>query len=382
MLKSFEITNFRLFQHLQVKKLSRVNLIVGKNNSGKSSFLEALELYVSNASASIILGQLESRQEDWFNELSPHSQSFVDSPLRQLFFGRKLLGLGEKGISLGEIHSAELYISAAAFQVTSNDEALKRTRIHNFDIQNYEDLSDYRFSLIAEERGKTRIIFSFDVASSFRDLQKRYSTGFYERERTELRHRWQTVPTQNISNIKLSALWDLTLLDPDLKTEVIEALRLIDTRVTGIGFVDNMSKGREKGREVRDRILLVVMAGINERIPLKSMGDGMMRLFQIILALVNAKNGILLIDEFENGLHWSVQPKVWDVVFQVAEKLNVQVFATTHSRDCIAGFEQAWNNYPELGAFFRLDHRNGKIKATEYTAEILSDSLETDVEVR
>jgi AAA15 family ATPase/GTPase len=47
---------------------------------------------------------------------------------------------------------------------------------------------------------------------------------------------------------------------------------------------------------------------------LKSMGDGITRLFQIILSLVNAKDGLLLIDEFENGLYWSVQPKVWDIV--------------------------------------------------------------------
>lgn len=79
--------------------------------------------------------------------------------------------------------------------------------------------------------------------------------------------------------------------------------------------------------------LYVKIEGIDEPLPLKSMGDGITRLFHIIVALVNARNGILLIDEFENGLHWSVQPKVWDIVFQLSEKLNVQVFATTHSHE-------------------------------------------------
>jgi len=109
----------------------------------------------------------------------------------------------------------------------------------------------------------------------------------------------------------------------------------------------------------------------------------MTRIFQIIVALVNAQNGILLVDEFENGLHWSVQPKVWDIVFRLANDLNVQVFATTHSRDCVDGYQQAWKEHGELGAFFRLNaKKDGEITVTSYSSETLSDALETDVEVR
>ena len=52
----------------------------------------------------------------------------------------------------------------------------------------------------------------------------------------------------------------------------------------------------------------------------------MQRTFGIALALVNARNGLLLIDEFENGLHYLVQPDLWRLIFQVARRLNVQVF--------------------------------------------------------
>ncbi|WP_052700257.1 AAA family ATPase [Methylocucumis oryzae] len=100
------------------------------------------------------------------------------------------------------------------------------------------------------------------------------------------------------------------------------------------------------------------------------------------MSLVNAKDGVLLIDEFENGLHWSVQQSVWDVLFKLAETLNVQIFCTTHSSDCIKGFECVWKQFPENGAYFRLFTRNGNIQAQEYDVETLSDSLETDVEVR
>ncbi len=67
----------------------------------------------------------------------------------------------------------------------------------------------------------------------------------------------------------------------------------------------------------------------------------MNRLLGLALALVNAKDGILLIDEIESGLHYSVQPDMWRLIFETAAKLNVQVFATTHSLDCIRAFESA-----------------------------------------
>ena len=378
MLQSFQINNFRLFQHLEVGRLSRVNLIVGRNNAGKSTFLEAVELYTSNASSTVLLDLVESRQETWFSEAQPHSQNFLGNPMRHLFYGHKLPRIGEEGLSLGEVSSnIKLHISVAAYQNKNDDEGTLR-KIRISDVQFDEDIPDVEVFIVAEEGEKTRRIFRLD--EGVRDFRRRSSRSLYESQESEFKYRWQIVPTENMPNRKLAALWDLTSLT-DLEQEVISALRLIDDRVTGVAFVENSARDF-RPRENDQRIALVKIKGIDEPLPLKSMGDGMTRLFHIIVALVNAQNGLLLIDEFENGLHWSVQPKVWDIVFQLSDRLNVQVFATTHSRDCIKGFDQAWNNYPTLGAFFRLDKKNGLIKAREYTPETLTDSMDMDVEVR
>ncbi|MEG4120922.1 AAA family ATPase [Microcoleus sp. N9_B4] len=382
MLESFEIHNFRLFQHLEVRKLNRVNLIVGKNNAGKSTFLEAVELYASNASPTVLLDLVESRQESWFSEAQPHSQNFISNSVRHLFCGHKLPIIGEEGISLGEVASnTKLHISAAAYQNKNDDEGtLRKIRISDVEVD--ENLSNVEFFLIAEEGERTRRLFSLDLDNKdLREIRRRNRMiSGSERQESQFKYTWQIVATENMPNRKLAALWDLTSLT-DVESEVISALGLIDDRVTGVAFVEN-SASDFRTRENDQRIALVKIKGIEEPLPLKSMGDGMTRLFHIIVALVNARNGLLLIDEFENGLHWSVQPKVWDIVFQLSDRLNVQVFATTHSRDCIKGFDQAWNNYPTLGAFFRLDEKNGLIKATEYTSETLNDSMDMDVEVR
>lgn len=374
MLESFEINNFRLFQHLEVGRLSRVNLVVGKNNAGKSTFLEAVELYASNASSTVLLDLIESRQETWFSEAQPHSQNFLGNPVRHLFFGHKLPRIGEEGISLGEVSSnLKLHIGAAAYQNKNDDEGTIR-KIRISDVQVDEDLFNVEVFLVVEEGERTRRLFRLD--RDVRDI-RRNSRIIYERHESEFKYTWQIVSTENIPNRKLAALWDLTSLT-NLESEVISALGLIDDRVSGVAFVEDISRGRASD----NRIPLVKIKGIDEPLPLKSMGDGITRLFHIIVALVNARNGLLLIDEFENGLHWTVQPKVWDIVFQLSERLNVQVFATTHSRDCIEGFDSAWNKYPMLGAFFRLDAKDSQIKATEYTSETLTDAIDMDVEVR
>lgn len=381
MLKSFQISNFRLFQHLEIGRLNRVNLIVGKNNAGKSTFLEAVALYASNASPSVFFDLVESRQENWISEAQPQSQNFTGNSIRHLFFGHKLPKIGEQGILMGEVSaSTKIRVSAAAYQNQSEDEdTVRKIRIsggqlHLFD----EDPSSFEVFLIAEEGERTRRLFRLD-GEDMRSIRRNTSMRLYQRQDIEPKLTCQVVSTGNMSNRKLAALWDLTSLT-NLESDVISSLGIIDNRVSGVAFVEDINQNQKRTGE--NRIPLIKLEGIDEPLPLKSMGDGMTRLFHIIVALVNAQNGLLLIDEFENGLHWSVQPAVWDTVFQLAEKLNVQVFATTHSRDCVRGFDSAWNKYPILGAFFRLDAKDGSIRSTEYTAETLTDAIDMDVEVR
>ena len=379
MLDSFQISNFRLFQFLQVERLNRVNLITGMNNSGKSTFLEAIELYASNSSPIVLLDLVKSRQETWFSEAQPRSQNFTGNSVRHLFYGHKLPQVGEQGIFLGEISSnTRLHISVAAYQIYKNDEEGTTRRIRISSLQSDivdEELSNIEVFLIAEEGYKTRRLFGLD--RDIRDIGGDISRELYRRHESEFKSICQIVSTENILNRKLAALWDLTSLT-NLESEVISALKLIDNRVSGLAFVEDISQRSSD----ENRIPLVKFEGIDEPLPLKSMGDGMTRLFHIIVSLVNAQNGFLLIDEFENGLHWSIQPKVWNIIFRLSDKLNVQVFATTHSRDCIRGFDSNWNQYPELGAFFRLDVKDELIRATEYTAETLTDAIDMDVEVR
>ena len=118
--------------------------------------------------------------------------------------------------------------------------------------------------------------------------------------------------------------------------------------------------------------------------PLSSLGEGAKRLLGLSLALTNARNGILLLDEIENGIHYSVLPDVWRLIFQTARRLNVQVFATTHSWDCIEAFQKAAaeDDDPASGVLVRLQNQNGEVTSTVFDERRLAIATREGIEVR
>ena len=95
MLDSLYIKNFRLFKELTIEKLGRVNLILGRNNSGKSCLLEALHLYAKNASPRTLYELIMERGEDWKIRRQPENDELIENPLRHLFYGYHLPELGD-----------------------------------------------------------------------------------------------------------------------------------------------------------------------------------------------------------------------------------------------------------------------------------------------
>lgn len=113
------------------------------------------------------------------------------------------------------------------------------------------------------------------------------------------------------------------------------------------------------------------------------MGDGINRILSIILAMVNCEGGVLLIDEFENGLHHTVQEQLWKVIFSLADQLDIQVFATTHSNDCIRVFEEVLNSSEDYtGKLIRLEREGTMIKTVDIDADELEILTQHNIEIR
>lgn len=112
----------------------------------------------------------------------------------------------------------------------------------------------------------------------------------------------------------------------------------------------------------------------------------MVHLFQLGLALANAAHvgwsSFLLVDEIENGLHYSVHEDLWRFVFRLARELKVQVFATTHSWDCIEAFQRAAQEDPSEGCLIRLGWKRDEVVATVYDENDLAVVTRDQIEVR
>ena len=169
-------------------------------------------------------------------------------------------------------------------------------------------------------------------------------------------------------------MWDRITLTPR-EEDIVEGLRLIDPRISAVNMLGG--KGRSRKRMAKVRV------GQNyQPIPLRSFGDGMNRLFVIILSLVNSRGGLLFVDEFENGVMQSVQLDVWRMVFRFAQELDVQVFATSHSWDAVETFQKAAEEAPTDGALLRLTRRHDKIFATMFAEHELAVTTRHKIEVR
>ena len=157
--------------------------------------------------------------------------------------------------------------------------------------------------------------------------------------------------------------------------DAIAALQIIEPRITDVRAVggDGLS---------RMRTVIVGTTHLDRPIPLRSFGDGMNHFFAIILALLNARGGLLLVDEFENGLHYSVQGDAWRLVFRLAQELNVQVFATSHSKDAVEAFVEVARESPEEGILVKLTRRGENLFATSFGEGQLATITSDQIEVR
>jgi hypothetical protein len=152
----------------------------------------------------------------------------------------------------------------------------------------------------------------------------------------------QFIAADSLQPRLMNDMWNQVLLERR-ESEVIEAMRILEPEIENIVFLSG-DAFRRSGRGG----VLVAFMNADRRVPLGSLGDGTRRLLALALSLVRAKGGILLIDEIDTGLHYSVMGDMWRLIIQGARQADIQVFAATHSYDCVRGLAWACEHDPEL----------------------------------
>lgn len=315
MYSSLEIAGYRGFDSFRLAGLGQVNLLVGANNCGKTSILECIELLHAGGSPAVLCSILNRRGE---LDRSRGDGRRLMPVVRHLFAGRELLGrLTIRGEgNAGSIRQQVTVCSEESphgESLPNGDDELEDDEI--------EEPTPYILRITSPamaEPFKTTMT-STGALPEFRFLRPAQTVGPDLFLRTE----GMTVSDigRHFSEVVLT----------DREQHVLDAMRAVEPAIERVASV--AYEGPRVAEPARGGVF-VKLRNVEERVPIGSLGDGLWRMLGLALALANCRGGVLLVDEIDTGLHYTVMEKMWRMVSERATALSVQVFATTHSRDC------------------------------------------------
>lgn len=393
MLKDFRIQNFRLFSNLEIKKMGQVNLIVGRNNTGKTALLESIDVFASGVNPSAIRRLLKNREEYIRKDQVEMGRNTATLDIPRIFTNGQS-STGENGGSILENADSSRFVKIYLSPIETIDSELgvsNRRRILS-EIENMQEGIEYFLGLVLRTEHEKNIIDYIDASSqnpvylskiSSLNKNSTYPSAF--------------LSSRNSTQSNIARLWDSVTLS-DSEDRVLECMRYV-APVERISLIDSPSNN---GRE---RTIILKLEGVGEPVPLKSMGDGIARMLYIALMIENLGNSrkkhmdqpnlfmleeyksltresFLLIDEIENGIHYSILPELWRFIFRMSDLYGMQVFASTHSWDCVQAFQTANRESVSEGGLIKLFENKGSIRSTTFDKEELETATKYDIEVR
>jgi predicted ATPase len=331
MIRSLQLTNYRGFHNFELHDLGRVNLIVGTNNAGKTSVLEAVHILQGTGEFGPFWSTLTRRGEDLDERETSNVVRQVE--IRRLFHGHKVT-VGSSFEITARTDNGPNRVTARIVEASPDMKGREPTLFDSF-----EGAGESEFLTQAATLGIrwVKAQTGEDISAEL-DLTRRGGVARNEmRKLNRVIDDTHRVPILFITAASLSPdividLFEEIVLTP-YEDFVIEALRSIEPSLERIATSRTERRSSFTRMDFRGG-LIVKCRGIRDRIPIGSMGDGIWRILSLALALARAEGGIVLVDEIDTGLHYSVMESMWKLVSQTAKRLNVQVFATSHSRDC------------------------------------------------
>ena len=314
-LKSIDIKDFKCFKDFKANGFKRVNLIGGKNNVGKTAFMEACYINLSSIN--------------------------IDSAWRVLSltkFRRNSLEYIGKTLEFKDIKKD--FETTKTVNIDSNINQLY------FSVLNYDGKKEYKFKINSKETIININEFSYNY-------EKNDSIQFIDNfglDNSELKDMFEAVQKKD-------------------KEEVLYSyINEFDSNIVNFKVIGGDKPQCKVDGEYRD---------INE------FGDGLKHYISIICSLYACENGYLFIDEIDNGIHWSQLDKIWEIILKISKEQNVQLFATTHSKECIESYGRISKKFEEKEiSFIELGQKNKKIESITYESDEVIEQIYQNQEIR
>ena len=370
-LPDLTIKGFRGIDELTIPRLGRVTLLAGRNSVGKTTVLEAVGVYAARGRYSN-LNELLTRRDEVIAAIDEDGDRVIEPSWAALFYRRD--NSEDFRIAVGPGNPAEQLTIHKTYLTDQQISYLGRLfRDH--------PLEDRVQALNVIFQGiERRIPLSFPYSRKTTDYIFHRGLGHLGEEgEVSIAIECESQGPGLLADNVIAHFWDNVALTED-ENHALHALRLIfGDDVDRVALVGDEQRVRGSG----GRRAMVKLKSYDQPVPLKSLGDGALRMFGAALALANSRDGFLLIDEAENGIHHSVQQDYWRMILRSAQQNNVQVIATTHSWDCVRGFAQASAEAEDAdGVLVRLSRQYGDLRAVEYSEKNLKAAAEQGIEVR
>lgn len=342
MIENFKIQNFRGIKELELKDIKQLNLFLGYNNCGKSSVLEALYLFSDPSRP--VNEILINRARNYLKSDKKSLQSiFYDLDYNTTISFSGTMDNGEtRELDINYYVEVPLKSNLDDLNLTSNDtdktygllNTLKQT------VDGKEKTYKYSVEPIDAKTVKT----GYD--NKYGKYDERFSCGYMP-------------PTNNpldyINSFK-------EIVENKETGYIVKALQEIEPSLIDLNIIDNQ---------------IMADIGIKKLVPIQLLGDGIRKLFSIIIFIYQLKNGIALLDEIDNGLHYKSMPTLWRTIIYLAKTYNVQLFITTHNIDSIKALSKVLGrdciDFQDKCDIFTLRKRvNGEIATVRSSYEQLN----------
>ena len=366
MIRDISIQNFRCFENTSISGFKTVNLITGKNNAGKTALLEALLIGSLPRPDAINALKTHRRESQEFNKALPErtwDSLFLNQDKSKNIFIQ---------VNEDNNQSINLNLSINNIPIKFTVESSLPNGINDKQYVDFIPNNESKSSVLkANINTNNNIFFEYNLISTdqgvFQGLSNKQSQFIGQRKISFIPAIFEVFNTQ------LAYEYDKARLN-NKEQEVLKGIQIIDP---SIKMIESFNIGSP---------LLYLKRENEERLPISLFGDAINRIAAIILYVINNNSDILLLDEIENGIHYTSQANLWRMLFRLAKELNVQIFATTHSLEMLTAFTQVGleSEFSDLAAHFEMARsvKTGQIIGIKRDMETLEYSLSRNGGVR
>ncbi|AFZ50122.1 AAA family ATPase [Dactylococcopsis salina] len=355
-----DIYHFRDIESLEIREIKQVNLITGRNNCGKTSILEAIFLLSGMSNPQLSL-RIHNFRNFNLTEADDFSYLFKDLNFSHTPQIRGKLTSQNRQLQIEPIHQTTQ---------TNQQQFSEKSNLNENDLFSYTSPSNEYNSEIEG----IQFNYSIDNQNSYQSLIRlKQGQGEISIPHNYRENLTATFLSPNTIMSSLGQQLEKAIIRKKLKS-IITALQEIEPRLLDI--------------RMGNRGIVYADLGLDNLVPINVMGDGFIRILAILASISENKNGILIIDEIENGFHYKTLAVLWKAMLKMAFQSNVQLFLVTHSYECIESLVNVYQTMkPELRedfvSLFRIERNaKGEHKAFQYEGDTLMVGIQEEIEVR